>query len=134
MTGHEPLISMRLRGIRPGDWVELIDTDAQTDVPCSRTDDLVMSWTTPSFENGVIRPTVQIKHPEIPEKLDFRFVVGLNVTASTRHSHDRAKRIHEALIKSGAKHVITCFHAKRGEQHAMFNTQAKEIFTELSYG
>jgi len=134
MNGHEPLIAMRLKGIRPGDWVELIDTDDQTDVPCTHADDLVMSWTTPSFENGVIRPTVQIKHSEMPEQLDFRFMVGLSVTASTRRSHDRAKRIHEALIKSGAKHVITCFHAKRGEQHAMFNTHAKETFTELSYG
>ena len=132
MTGHEPLIAMRIRGVRPGDWVELIDTDEQTTVPCVDTSNAVLSWTTPSFPDGRLCPTVQIKHSEMPEKLDFRFMVNMNVTSSTRHSHDRAKRIHEALIKSGAKHVITCFHAKRGDQSAMFNTLAKEVFTELA--
>lgn len=134
MTGHDPLIAMRIHGVRPSEWVDLIDTDDQTAVPCVDTSNTVMSWTTPSFPDGTLRPTVQIKHSEMPEKLDFRVMVNMNVTASTRHSQDRAKRIHEALIKSGAKHVITCFFAKRGNMDVMFNTKADKPFLTVSYG
>lgn len=134
MNGHEPLIAMRMRGVVPSEWVHVIDTDADTDVLSARTGDEKLSWTTPSNESGEIAPTIQIKHSEMPEKLDFRAVVGLKVMATTQHSHDRAKRLYEALKASQAKRVITFFHAKRGGYSAMFDTQANGIYTELSYG
>lgn len=134
MTGHQPLIAMRLAGRIPGDWIEVYDTADGIAMPCVRTDDPVMSWTTPSNESGAITPTVQVKHSETPEALDMRFVVGLNVRASTYHSLDRAKRLHGALVLSNARRVITCYHAPRGGMSAMFDTANKKPFEMKSYG
>lgn len=51
---------------------------------------------------------------DIPEALDFRCVVGLDVHLSAERGEARGRRLHAALIEAGARKVITSIHAETG--------------------
>lgn len=57
---------------------------------------------------------LSLAESDIPETIDFRCVVGLEVHLSAERGESRAKRLHAALIEAGAKRVITSIHAETG--------------------
>ena len=86
MKGHEAIIQSRIKGQAP----ELVYLD---DYETSLTD----------WRQLEITPVVSLNN-ELPEALDLRFLVGLNVSITSR-SEDRAKRLFNACKAAGAKWV-----------------------------
>jgi hypothetical protein len=104
LNGHDPLRAMRRARVVPRCvWV----TDG--DEPFAR------DW------HEQINCTDQQRHAvigvaagDIPEALDFRCVVGLEVHLSAERGEARGRRLHAALIEAGARKVITSIHADNG--------------------
>lgn len=100
MNGHERLSAMRRANrvprcvwitdgedARAGDWHEQINVvDEQR------------------------HAVIAIAAGDIPEALDFRCVVGLDVHLSAERGESRARRLHAALIEAEARRVITTIH------------------------
>lgn len=85
MRGHDKLIELRSRGLRP-DVVFLNDYKTKAD-----------------FFDGT---NIEIEGEEI-SLIDLRFLVGLKVAASSS-CENRARQILEACKRSGAKMVAVC--------------------------
>jgi hypothetical protein len=93
MKGADAVFAMRRAGKRPkGVWI------TQTESP------YCLMWQ--KYDDLQAYPEVEILPHENPESLDLRFVVGLTVHVSSK-KYDLGKKLHHALLKSGAKRVIT---------------------------
>lgn len=91
MTGHENIVVMRRQGFRPSAvWVT--DTDARHCVQTAK------DWhREPASKTGELLPEVVLSATDVPEQLDFRFLVGLQVHASSHRSEERARRLFQAI-------------------------------------
>lgn len=100
MTGHEPLQRMRRAGRRPA-CVWVMDDDTQT----SR--DQAATWHQhPNPFAGKAFAHILLAADDIPEAVDFRCLVGLQVHMDTHRGPARAKRLFGALVAAGAEIVI----------------------------
>lgn len=97
MTGHLALLDMRRQGHRPiGVWI----TDGET--ICAS------DWTRePNPFLGDFCPAVRLDASDIPETLDFRFVVGLTVHVACCRGDSRGRRLHQCLVDAKARVVAT---------------------------
>lgn len=103
MRGHEPLVAMRLKGLRP--HMVAINVGAERDWLASNWHD----W------QGLM-PHLWIEPGDSIATLDLRCVVNLLVDVSGDVSHaKRVKRVFEACIKAGAERVIGALHRPKGE-------------------
>lgn len=59
---------------------------------------------------------IELNAGDIPEALDFRCLVGLEVHIAGERGEARATRIHNAVIAANAKRVITSIYAPEGVQ------------------
>lgn len=110
MNGHEPLQAMRRdrrvprcvwitdgEDIRARDWHEEVNcVDQQR------------------------HAVICLAESDIPEALDFRCVVGLDVHLSAERGEARARRLHAALIEAQARRVITTIH-QNGQQETLLH-------------
>ncbi len=94
MKGDHALIALRMDGYTPkGVWISHAPTPDWN------------TWDKSSM--SALYPELQILPTENPAALDLRLVVGLTVHVSGCPIYSKAKRLHEALIASGAHRVIT---------------------------
>lgn len=96
MNGYQPLLDMRRSGFVPP---AIFVTDGE--VEC----DLDKRWTDPIWGSRFAH--VRIDDGDVPEALDLRFAVGLQVHIDGLRGDDRAKRLHDAFVAAGAKCVGT---------------------------
>lgn len=93
MRGHEPIIAMRKRGVKPA--TVFIDTF----------EDPAKSWRLwPTVDQSL--PQVEVLDADMLSGLDFRFLVGLRVVV-TGHDARRVKAICSACMDAGAARVVT---------------------------
>jgi hypothetical protein len=104
MTGHEALRAMRHDSRAPR-CVWITDGD----------DIRAKDW------HHEINQTDQQRHAvislaagDIPEALDLRCFIGLEVHISGERGEARSNRLHNAVIEAKAKRVITSIHAPEG--------------------
>lgn len=64
--------------------------------------------------DGHYHAAIGLTTNDIPETLDLRCVVGLEVHLSAERGEPRARRLHDVLVEAGAKRVITSIHAETG--------------------
>jgi hypothetical protein len=97
MTGHEELRNMRRRKLVPrAVWI----TDGE--------DVMARDWhEEPNLCDQQKHACISLAETDVPEALDFRCLIGLEVHVSGDRSAARARRIHNALIEAEAKRVIT---------------------------
>lgn len=96
MKGHEALLEMRRKGKLPSRAVWVTDGDNELDRIFSRT------WMRfPSSASGLYEPCVVLDIGDIPEALDFRFCVGLQVHLTVYRGTDRAQRLFKAIRAAG---------------------------------
>lgn len=91
MRGHEPLLAMRRRGIRPA----TVDLHIGTRRP--------IDWH--QWAESLPHADVVVAPDEAPERLDLRFVVGMPVTV-TGEEPERVKRLVLAAEAAGAASVL----------------------------
>lgn len=105
MTGHEALQAMRrARRVPRCVWI----TDGE--------DIRARDWQDePNLFDRQKHAVIAIAATDIPEALDFRCVVGLEVHVAAERGQARAKRLHAALVDAGAKKVITTVHGEAPE-------------------
>lgn len=101
MNGHQALRDLRrIHRVPRCVWI--------TDGPDVRARD----WhEEPNCTDQQRHAVIEIAEHDIPEALDFRCCVGLEVHVSGERGEARAKRLHAALIEAEAKRVITTIHA-----------------------
>ena len=104
MTGHEALQAMR-RARRVPRCVWITDGD---DVRARGWDE------EPNYADMQRHAVLSIAAGEIPEALDFRSCIGLEVHVAGDRGEARARRIHAALVDAEAKRVITSIYAPEG--------------------
>lgn len=93
MRGHEPLIAMRLRGLKPAScW--LTDVDAAG---------LCREWQ--NWAESRAKPLVLVEPGENLQRLDLRFLVGLDVFVDMVEP-DRMRAVVEACDAAGAHRVV----------------------------
>jgi hypothetical protein len=110
MNGHEPLLAMRRdrrvprcvwitdgEDIRSRDWHEEVN-----------------------YADQQRHAVIEISASDIPEALDFRCVIGLEVHLSAERGQERARRLHGALVEAEARRVITTIH-NNGQQETVFH-------------
>ena len=104
MNGHEPLLTMRRSGGVPrAVWVADGEAPRSTD------------WhREPNCCDGEYHAVVRIDPQDIPEVLDLRWAIGLEVHLTAERGEPRARRLHEALIAAQARRVITSIHGASG--------------------
>lgn len=98
MNGHQHLIAMRRAGHVPaGVWL----TDGK--------DRDVLDWyRRPNPHDGLLYPAVQVDQDDIPEALDLRYVVGLDVHIAGQRSDARTKRLFHAVRAEKPRIAIAC--------------------------
>lgn len=106
MNGHQALIAMRRKGVRVA---AIFVADGQSDF------DLDKSWTHPIMGSRFAH--VRIDEIDIPEALDLRFAVGMQVHIDGYRSEARAKRLHDAFVAADAKIVGTIYEEKEWVHH-----------------
>lgn len=94
MTGHEALLKLRRAGKRPAcAWV--VDSDDKLAV------DMAMDWhKEPNPYAHKLFAHIRLKSDEVPEALDFRCLVGLEVHLECRRGRDRAQRLFKAISQA----------------------------------
>lgn len=102
MTGHEALQAMRrARRVPRCVWI----TDGE--------DVRARDWHEEVNLFDLQRHAViAVAAADIPEALDFRCLVGLEVHLAAERGQARAQRLHAALIEAGASKVITTVHGE----------------------
>lgn len=95
MRGHEPLLALRRKGLKP----RMVFIDAFED-----SDNSWRDWPT----NDPTHPQIEVLADDSIAGLDFRFVVGLTVMV-TGHDKARVNAIRGACIDAGAKRVVAAF-------------------------
>lgn len=104
MNGHQPLQTMR-RAHRVPRCVWITDGD----------DIRSRDWhQEPNCTDQQRHAVLSLAESDIPETIDFRCVIGLEVHLAAERGESRARRLHAALIEAGAKRVITSIHAETG--------------------
>lgn len=110
MRGHEAIVAMRRRGMRP-EHVTLTDQ-----VP-------LKPW------SGVEAfPEVGIERADNPDRIDLRFLVGLPVFVKVFGDEPRMRRLVAAAERAGAEFVTGCVFTQSGEEpqlSVMVMTHAK---------
>lgn len=106
MTGQESLRQMRkARRVPRCVWI--------TDGPDCR----ARGWEEePNYDDMQRHAVISIAASDIPETLDFRCCIGLEIHIAGERGEARAKRLHAALIDAQAKRVITSIYAPEGIQ------------------
>ena len=106
MTGLEALQAMRrARRVPRCVWI--------TDGPDARSQD----WDAePNYADMQRHAVISVAENDIPEALDFRCCIGLEVHIAGERGEARAKRLHAALVEAEAKRVITSIYADDGVQ------------------
>ena len=104
MTGHESLHRMRRdkrvpRAVWITDGGDVRARDWQNEV---------------NQEDQQRHAVIALAETDIPEALDFRCCIGLEVHISTERGEARARRLHQALIEAEARRVITSIHGASG--------------------
>ena len=98
MTGHEPILEMRLAGVRPSS-VSIDDFK----------NPIAKDWHNPGAKYGEVwepdSPSVQIDPTDRIEALDLRFLVGVAALVSGS-TESRAKALSSACKRAGASMVI----------------------------
>jgi hypothetical protein len=107
MTGHEQIIAMRKRGIKP-EIVFINDFPCQTD------------WA--EYQEHA---TVCV-HNDLIESLDIRFLVGMAVSVSTT-KENRAKALLNACKRASVSIVSVC--CVNPDQHSSSQTGFAEIWS-----
>jgi len=92
MRGHEPLIAMRLKGVRPA-MVWLHDNPACAD----------LDWHL--WRESWAQPNVLIGPEDSPARVDLRFLVGLPVVVAFNDAA-RMQRMTLACEEAGASNVV----------------------------
>lgn len=91
MTGHEPLLQMRRSGVKP-DCAWVMDDDAPDNLVTAR------SWhESPNEFTHKYQAHIHTKAADIPEALDLRCLVGLQVHLICARGADRCKRLFDAI-------------------------------------
>jgi hypothetical protein len=87
MTGHQQLLAMRRRGFKPASvWV--VDGKG----PCSA------DWhAEPSPYSGQFHAEIQLDANDVPEALDLRLLVGMNVWLVGERGDERTARVFDAI-------------------------------------
>lgn len=88
MRGHETILKMREQGTKPS-FVFVNDYPCDTDF----------------FETG--HTACVCVHGDVPETIDMRFLVGLNVSV-TSHDENRAKALFELCKEAGVNRLAAC--------------------------
>jgi hypothetical protein len=103
MRGHQPLVDMRLRGLRP----------AMVAINVSTTPDrLAGDW----HEWEGLMPHLWVEPGDAIATLDLRCVFDLLVDVSGDISQaKRVRRVFEACVKAGAVRVLGALHKPKGE-------------------
>jgi hypothetical protein len=109
VKGHEAVIAMRCRGVRPVS----VFLDADGGLPLR----LLRSWP----ESSPARASVQLGPADDPRRIDLRFVIGLRVHVLGQGR--RVAAVVDAVISAGAAEVVAVlndevFHWRRAD-HAM---------------
>lgn len=101
MTGYEPLRAMRVNKRVPrAVWI----TDGN--------DARARDWHEEiNQEDQQRHAVISLAAGDIPEALDFRCCVGLEVHIAGERTAARAKRLHAALIDAGARTVVTSIYS-----------------------
>ncbi len=100
MYGHEPIIRMRMRGIKPN--VVFI-----SDFPCAVSRD----WSNPGKKYGQVWPADNASvctHGDSMSSIDMRFLVGLRVHISAT-TKERAKALFDKAKAAGAAMVVSTY-------------------------
>ena len=106
MTGHENIVVMRRQGFKPAAvWVT--DTDARLCMQAAKDWHLY-----PAAKTGEFMPEVVISAADVPEQLDLRFLVGLQVHASSHRSEERARRIFDSIRAHHPAALAAVLHGK----------------------
>ena len=104
MRGHENIIAMRMKGVKPAGLVYLCDYPVRPEF---------IEW---QYASDCMSPNVSVYGDEIGA-LDMRFVVGLAVDVSGNDAK-RVKALAGACKRAGASMVI----ANDGQRYAMWKT------------
>lgn len=100
MTGHEPLLQMRRAGRKPACVWVLDDDSAET-----RT--LASDWQTfPNAFSQKYHAHIRLNADDVPEAMDFRCLVGLQVHLSSSRGKARARRIFDAIAAASPDMVL----------------------------
>lgn len=106
MNGHEALRAMRYAKRAPRCvWI----TDGE-DIRAKDWDDEV------NHADQQRHAVIELNAGDIPEAMDFRCLVGLEVHIAGERGEARATRLHNAVIAANAKRVITSIYAPEGVQ------------------
>jgi len=106
MNGHEALRAMRHNHRTPR-CVWITDGD----------DTRAKDWhEEPNHVDQQRHAVITLAAGDIPEAMDLRCCVGLEVHVAGDRGESRARRIHNALVDAGAKRVITSIYAPQGVQ------------------
>ena len=90
MIGHEKLFAMRRRGVRPvAVWVD------DSDSPLIR--DMAREWHLSVFGARPMFGQIVLAHSDVPEVVDWRCIVGMEVHVSSDRSISRCARIFDAV-------------------------------------
>ena len=104
MNGHQQLLVMRRAGGYPhAIWVT--DGDDRRAVDWHRE---------PNIADGKYHAVVRIDAQDIPEVLDLRWAIGLEVHVCAERGASRGRRLHQALVDAQARRVITSIHGATG--------------------
>lgn len=119
MRGHDQLIALRRRGLRPS-LVLLHVLPAYSPMSAQ--------WQSGGHRgNGVAH--VELLEAEPMARLDLRFLVGLSVIVAALP--DAAKRLHAACVKAGADWVVSCGVELHGEE---LRTVEQHVHQGVSHG
>ena len=100
MTGHEPLLQMRRAGVKPA-CVWVMDDDT----PASRQQ--AAEWAElPNAFSRKYHAHIRLNADDVPEAMDFRCLVGLQVHVSSGRGEARARRIFDAIAAAGPDAVL----------------------------
>lgn len=96
MTGHEPLLKLRRKGLLPHDVIHVIDGDSIFAKERS------LDWHHQICPySGRLVPHVRIDAQDTPESLDLRFCIGMNVSLEVERGDERARRLFKAIREAG---------------------------------
>lgn len=92
MRGHQPLIAMRRRGLRPqAAWIDLVPSLTEHSATWHQ-------WST--------APHIEVTDSESVRRLDLRCLVGMDVMVGGFDPH-RVADMHCACVGSGARFVMS---------------------------
>ena len=91
MTGNRPLLAMRRKGYKP-DAVFVRDTDSALAKQCAA------EWhAEPSAITGRYFAEIHLDAADVPEQIDWRCVIGLQVVLDGNRGVERLRRLFKAI-------------------------------------